>query len=176
MADSVKAGSVSGCKACANKEKTIHGMSGTRIHHIWQGILQRCNNPKAEIYQHYGAKGITVCKEWQEDFQVFYKWANENGYTKLLSIDRKDVTGNYEPSNCRWETPLVQSQNQNTVRKTNTSGYKGVSFKAGKYEASISDNSKRVYLGRFAEAIDAAKAYDQYVLDNSTQHTTNGVL
>jgi transcription elongation factor Elf1 len=197
MADSVKSGTATQCKNCSNKAKVTHGDTKTRLYNIWRGILERCNNTNAKIYQHYGAKGITIwrgilercnntnakiyqhygakgitiCDEWLS-YEVFKKWSLSSNYTDTLSIDRKDTTGGYTPSNCRWVTPLVQSQNQG-LYKTNTSGYKGVSFKKGKYEASISDNNKRIHLGRFTTAEDAAKAYNAYIVANSTHHQLN---
>lgn len=53
---------------------------------------------------------MSVCDEWQE-FQPFYDWSMANGYTEKLTIDRIDVNGNYEPSNCRWVDMKTQMNN-----------------------------------------------------------------
>lgn len=172
--DSIKSGTSLQCKKCANNEKKTHGLSKTRIHHIWSGILQRCNNENAEIYSSYGARGVTVCDEWLS-FSVFNNWAINNNYNDILSLDRIDPNGNYEPKNCRWTTRLVQSQNQRLLNSKNTSGFKGVSFKSGKYEASISNNNKRIYLGRFLTPMEAAIAYNNFILLNNTHHTLNRI-
>lgn len=74
----------------------------------------RCFNPNDKDYKYYGGKGITVCREWLNDFQSFYEWAMSNGYRDGLSIDRQDANSDYCPSNCRWST--VKEQNNNTSR------------------------------------------------------------
>jgi hypothetical protein len=91
---------------------TEHGMSDTRIYKIWDGIKQRCYRTYSSVYEYYGGRGITVCDEWKEDFMSFYTWAMKNGYSDELTIDRKDVNGNYEPSNCRWATMKEQQNNK----------------------------------------------------------------
>ena len=64
------------------------------------------------MYKNYGGRGIRVCDEWKDDFEPFMKWAQENGYKEGLSIERIDVNGNYEPSNCKWITPKEQYLNR----------------------------------------------------------------
>jgi hypothetical protein len=92
-----------------------HGMRHTRIYNIWRSMRQRCLNPNAINFKNYGGKGISVCDEWN-DFTVFAKWAMENGYQDSLTIDRLDVNGNYEPSNCRWATQKAQQNNKTSNR------------------------------------------------------------
>ena len=90
-------------------------MSGTRLYRIWQAMIKRCYSPNYERYNDYGGRGITVCNEWKNGFQAFCDWAMANGYANDLTIDRKDVNGNYEPSNCRWTTYKVQGGNTRRV-------------------------------------------------------------
>lgn len=116
--NSLKRGSTVTCGKHKSKNyilsRKTHGMSKTRIYKEWASIKNRCNNPNAIDYERYGGRGITVCKEWLDDFMNFYNWAMANGYRDDLTIDRINVDGNYEPSNCRWATNDVQVNNKRT--------------------------------------------------------------
>ncbi len=78
---------------------------------VWKAMKQRCENPKCSSWDNYGARGIRVCSEWQV-YDVFEKWALENGYREGLTIDRIDVDSGYSPGNCRFATRRVQQQNR----------------------------------------------------------------
>lgn len=102
-----------------NLGTSTHNLYRTRQYNIWSGMKARCYNSNAEKYKVYGARGIKICDEWKNDFLNFYNWTINNGYSDELSIDRIDVNGNYEPSNCRWATSIEQSRNkQNTLYYT----------------------------------------------------------
>lgn len=87
------------------------GRKSTRLYRIYNNMKSRCYNSRFPSYKNYGGRGISICPEWLEDFIVFRDWAIDNGYRDDLSIDRIDNNGDYEPNNCRWVTPYVQSNN-----------------------------------------------------------------
>lgn len=101
-------------EVCANlPHKAKHGLHGTRLYRIWNGIKNRTRestnwNP---LYKNYSGRGIDLCEDWNE-FISFYNWAIKNGYDDNLTIDRIDVNGNYEPKNCRWVTMKEQQNNK----------------------------------------------------------------
>ena len=128
---SIKRGSKRSC-GCLNSElsrerATTHGQHNTPLHKLWKGMKVRCKYPSHDKYHLYGGRGIRVCEEWL-DFAVFHAWAMVNGYEPGLEIDRVDSNGNYEPSNCRFQTRMQQMQNtRNTVMVTAFSETKSIS-------------------------------------------------
>ena len=101
-----------GCAKHDNKASLVHGGVGTRLYRIWLGMKQRCLNERNRDFPLYGGRGITVCEAWRTSFPAFRDWAMQNAYANNLTIDRIDVNGNYEPSNCRWVTMAEQNQNR----------------------------------------------------------------
>lgn len=96
---------------------TKHGGCGTRLYSIWRAMKSRCGYAKDVEYKNYGARGISVCDDWEDDFIAFKNWSLENGYRDSLSIDRIDTDGNYEPSNCRWSDTKTQNRNKRNCVK-----------------------------------------------------------
>lgn len=98
------------------KMQTRHGKRYSRIYDLHKSMVDRCNRKTAHEYENYGGRGIKVCDEWM-DFQNFYEWAMANGYDenssrKECTLDRIDVNGNYEPSNCRFVSMKTQQRNK----------------------------------------------------------------
>lgn len=107
-----------GCKTNELKAKgaTKHGMSGTRLYGIHEGMIARCYNENNCRYSRYGGRGISMCDNWRNDFMNFYNWSMSNGYKDDLTIERIDINGNYEPNNCKWIPPEDQHKNKTFER------------------------------------------------------------
>ena len=166
-----------GKKAIHNAIKSVtkHKMSHTKEYQAWVDLNYRCFNPANTRYPQYGKKGITVCPEWVNSFEQFYKDMGPCPVGKRVSIDRIEPNGNYEPSNCRWViNQSIQAINQRK-KSNNTSGVTGVYQPKGQttWCANIGVNNKRLHLGTFktkAEAIKARKTaeekYHKPILDS----------
>lgn len=90
---------------------------------VWQSMRQRCYNPSNISYKDYGAKGIKVCKRWQQSFLTFIADMGRRP-AKGYQLDRIDGRGEYSPENCRWATPIEQSDNKERTHKIDFNGQK----------------------------------------------------
>lgn len=92
----------------------LHGLSNTKLYRKYRSMLDRCYNSNNKSYKDYGARGIKVCDEWLGVNGVvnFFDWSLKNGYEEGLTIERKDVNGDYCPSNCCYVTNAEQQRNK----------------------------------------------------------------
>lgn len=140
------------------KANSKHGHSvgnKTPEYRIWKNIRSRCllkTNPR---YHEYGGRGIKICERWN-DYSNFLSDVGSRPSSKH-SLDRIDVNGNYEPSNCRWTTADVQARNK---RIKNPTGVPGVRRRkdSGKWHAVLKIKGKVIHLGLFEKLEDAIKA------------------
>ena len=129
---------------CINR---VNKNRNTRLMHTFRDMKQRCFNTNIRGYKNYGARGITVCKEWLEDPNSFFEWAFEHGYKDDLTIDRIDINKGYSPDNCRW---ISSSENSKWTRNSHRiwigiycDTARGWSLKTGKYADWFRDKRRR---------------------------------
>lgn len=91
------------------KSKTKHGMHLTKEYQAWNGMRSRCLNPRSRSHQSYGGRGIKICDRWL-DFENFF--ADMGPAPDGMTLERKDVNGNYEPNNCIWASDEAQRNNK----------------------------------------------------------------
>ncbi len=111
---------------CLQRERAYavnyqHGRSHTPEHSIWIKMIERCEQPRATGYRHYGGRGIRVCERWRESFTNFLADMGPRP-TPKHSIDRIDVNGHYEPGNVRWATQREQMNNTRSNRVLDWNG------------------------------------------------------
>ena len=164
--NSVKRGQTRSCGCFAT-----HGLGSNKFYQTWYGMLQRCTNLEHRSYKWYGARGITVCEEWQ-DVTNFVAWAesthpNMEGYT----LDRIDNDKGYSPENCTWSDKTTQAINQR-MQKNNKSGYVGVIWhiRNKKWGANIRINKILKQIGPFKTLEEAIQARDNYIIKNNLPH------
>ena len=146
-----------------------HGGTHTVLHGRWKAMRTRCKNPHAVNYCNYGGKGIRVCPQWDESYETFRDWALSNGFQPHLTIERREVTKGYEPSNCWWAPRTVQAANRAKF-KNGTHRRVGVVKFGERYQARIQVNGKRINLGMFDTEDDAGDTRNNYIAANNLPH------
>jgi hypothetical protein len=95
-----------------NLKKKWINPTRTKTYYIWRNMRRRCTDSKDEAYHRYGGRGIKVCDRWFNSYDFFIDDMGE--CPQDLTLDRINVEGNYELSNCRWVTQSVQQNNKST--------------------------------------------------------------
>lgn len=133
-----------------------------RLYGIWIGMRKRCENTKSDAYDRYGGRGVRVCDEWHDWFK-FREWALGNGCQDDLTIDRIDVNGNYEPSNCRWITRADQARNRRTNRKIT---YNGITKTGAEWARELGFKDKHSLLNRLDNGWTIERAFSTPVKES----------
>lgn len=114
LSDSRKLGKL--CMACSNKSRATHGLTRHPLYLRLMNIKARCTYPSATNYAYYGGRGIKVCEEWLSNPKSFVEWAEAQGWTPGLEVDRIDNDGNYDPSNCQLVDHATNSRKRSNAR------------------------------------------------------------
>lgn len=127
---SLRGGDTRSC-GCLIKETNIKGKTGnkyrfkhgddckgsvSKLYSVWIGMKNRCFHFKNSAFKYYGARGISVCSKWKNNYLAFKDWALSHGYQPRLTIDRINNDGNYEPGNCQFITKSENSRKATSKR------------------------------------------------------------
>ncbi|WP_299198293.1 MULTISPECIES: hypothetical protein [Pseudomonadota] len=154
---------------CYNKSKDVtHGLSRTHIFNVWQNMMGRCYRSNRPDYSYYGGRGIKVCEDWKDPLK-FKTWADANGYSDQLTLERKGTDSNYEPKNCIWVDRCHQAANRRK-RRTGANKYIGVSRANKKWQANICVKGVRTHLGVFDTPEEARDARAAYIKQHKLPH------
>lgn len=91
------------------KRNAVHGWKGSKTYRVWSRMKERCSRPGHKSWSDYGGRGISVCERWRQ-FENFL--ADMGPVPERMTLERKDVNGNYEPGNCKWATMQEQARNK----------------------------------------------------------------
>lgn len=99
--------------AATGRAAATHGSTGSPEYISWSRIMQRCRDINNPAYPRYGGAGVLVCDRWcgKEGFINFLADVGKRP-TPKHQMGRKNDSGNYEPGNCWWQTPLEQGENR----------------------------------------------------------------
>ena len=115
----LKRGRKRSCGCLKSKNNATNNRSSHPLYKTWISMKYRCYNKNEKRYTDYGGRGIKVCDRWLESFDNFYEDMGDKPTSKH-SLDRIDVNGDYEPSNCRWADTFMQAQNTRLETKSKT--------------------------------------------------------
>lgn len=148
-------------------KKYEKGTTKSFLYSTWSGMKQRCYNQNSVSYKNYGERGIKICDEWRFDFLAFERWSLANGAREGLQIDRINVNGNYEPSNCRWVDAITQANNKRSNRIIE---YKGESHTIMEWSriTGIQESVIRSRIDKYGCTVGQALGYEEY--DGSPDH------
>lgn len=142
-----------------------HGLSNHPCFYLYIAIRHRCFNTNDPSYPNYGGRGITMCDEWRCDPKTFFDHVEKLPHYGEVgrSIDRyPDNDGNYAPGNIRWATGHEQAVNKRQCLTT----YTGVFQRKQRFSSAIKYQRKKIHIGTFNTAEEAAIARDQYIIKN----------
>lgn len=120
---------------------------------IWQGMKNRCLNPRNPAFDRYGGRGITVCDRWKDSFTDFLSDIGPRPSPKM-SLDRIDNGRGYEPGNVRWTDNRTQCNNKRTNIFVTIDG---ITKSVSEWSRSLGVHRSMVY-ARISKGMDAEAA------------------
>jgi len=109
-----------GCSETKSVGTSPRGFTHHPLSKIWRALISRCYLDTDGSYPDYGARGISVCGRWidgENGLTGFECFVDDMGMRPKgnYTVERIEVNGNYEPSNCKWLHKSGQSKNRRNV-------------------------------------------------------------
>lgn len=124
----VISGNTKSCGCSQFNKVPIHGMAGTKFYQRYDSMKRKCYKKSDRNYRSFGGKGIKVCDRWKtfENFKAdmydsYCQHVKEYG-ERNTTLDRINLKGDFEPSNCKWVT---RKENINNLCGNRSFEYKG---------------------------------------------------
>jgi len=135
---------------------------------VWESMISRCYNQNLKSYKDYGGRGVSVCDEWREDFTVFYRDMGEKP-SRLHTIERVDVNGDYCKENCKWASRKEQASN--TRRNLKPIEYNNASLTLNEWSEALGINYMVLYKRIYLRGWSIEKAFTTPPMRGSLQHS-----
>lgn len=160
-----------GCVELARK--TLHGLRTVKdthpLYRAFQGMRNRCYRPNTKNYKYYGARGVTICKEWLDDPMKFIEWSLSNGWQQGYALD-KDILSDklgihphiYSPETCIWVKPNVN--NSYSSNRDNYGRHKNIKLS----HADVAEIQRLYHSGEITNQSELARMFG--VKSSSTIH------
>jgi len=167
------------CVKCTLVERnTTHNKSKTPAYKKWQAMKGRCTNPDYPNYERWGGRGIEICTEWLDSFEVFEEWFLKQYFEEGYELDRENNDGNYCPENCRLIPKYENARNREDSAKKH-SKYRYIVWNKHKARWHVNVpipnvKGKRKYLGLFGCEEEAQKSIEKYI--SQFDNDLNGLL
>lgn len=131
-----------------DEKATIRAMKAA-----WANTIRKCYNERHADFKYYGARGITVCDEWRESFENFFR--DMGLRPEGLTLERQNNDGNYCKSNCVWATRQVQAENRRVIATVEWQG-RSMTVAAWEREFGWKAGVLKARLGRLGYSIEEA--------------------
>lgn len=159
----LRAGLVASCGCKSSRlTKSTHNKSRTPEYNAWLSMKARCLRGSHPYYPYYGGRGITVCQEWIDSFQVFFEHVGERP-SKDHSLDRIDNDMGYVAGNVRWATKSEQQWNRRNVHKLQTKNGERITLLEASQRSGVPVDLLRVRIRKLGLDIDAAMRQEKYL-------------
>lgn len=160
-------------RSCGCSRRAKNPVKSNPLYGVWYSMKSRCYNVNNPDYESYGGRGIKVCERWLDSLENFCEDMGEKP-TPEYSINRIDNDGDYCPDNCEWAAKREQVLNRRRPIKF-SSKFIGVSASGDRFIAGVWHNNKQHYLGVFDDELEAARAYNNYVIENNLDNKLNKI-